>query len=104
MKEVEASSEAIKNSVIGPDEVHLPVSGNHYRNFLDSVKSRQDPIEPVEVGHRTVTICHAGNIAMQLKRKLQGDPERERFVNDDEANQMLRRPYRKPWKISGSES
>lgn len=99
MKEVEASSEAIKNSVIGPDEIHLPVSDDHYRNFLDSVKSRQDPIEPVEVGHRTVSICHAGNIAMQLKRKLQWDPEQELFVNDDQANQMLRRPYREPWQI-----
>lgn len=104
MKEVEASSDAIKNSVIGPDEIHLPVSGNHYRNFLDSVKSRQDPIEPVEVGHRTATICHAGNIAMQLKRKLQWAPEQEMFVNDDEANQMLRRPYRKPWQIAEIES
>jgi len=99
MKEVEASSDAIKNSVIGPDEIHLPVSGDHYRNFLDSVKSRKDPIEPVEVGHRTATICHAGNIAMRLKRKLQWDPEKEIFVNDDEANQMLRRPYREPWQI-----
>ncbi|HQX48748.1 MAG TPA: gfo/Idh/MocA family oxidoreductase, partial [Planctomycetaceae bacterium] len=99
MKEVEASSDAIKNAVIGPDELHLPVSGDHYRNFLDSVKSRQDPIEPVEVGHRTATICHAGNIAMRLKRKLQWDPEKEIFVNDDEANQMLRRPYREPWQI-----
>ncbi len=99
MKEVEASSDAIKNSVIGPDEIHLPVSGDHYRNFLDAVKSRQDPIEPVEVGHRTATICHAGNIAMRLKRKLQWDPEKEMFVNDDQANQMLRRPYREPWQI-----
>lgn len=99
MREVEASSEAIKNSVIGDDEIRLPVSGNHYQNFLDSVKSRQDPIEPVEVGHRTATICHAGNIAMRLKRKLQWDPEQELFVNDDQANQMLRRENRDPWQI-----
>ncbi|MCP4782902.1 MAG: Gfo/Idh/MocA family oxidoreductase [Fuerstiella sp.] len=99
MREVEASSEAIKTTVIGPDEIHLQVSNNHYRNFLDSVKSRKDPIEPVEAGHRTASICHLGNIAMQLKRKLQWDPEKEVFRNDDEANKMLRRPYRKPWQI-----
>jgi len=96
---IEASSEAIKDSVIGADEVHLPVSDNHYRNFLDCVKSRDEPIEPVEVGHRTASICHAGNIAMRLKRKLQWDPKKEVFVNDGQANQMLRRPYRKPWQI-----
>ena len=99
MKEVEASSDAIRNSVIGPDEIHLPVSDNHYRNFLESVKSRKDPIEPVEAGHRTASVCHLGNIAMRLKRKLQWDPNNEVFINDDEANQMLRRPYREPWQI-----
>ncbi len=99
MKEVEASSDAIKNSVIGPDEIHLPISGNHYGNFLESVKSRKDPIEPVEAGHRTASVCHLGNIAMRLKRKLQWDPDKEVFINDDEANQMLRRPNREPWQI-----
>ena len=82
---------------ISPDEIHLPVSNNHYRNFLDSVKSRKDPIEPVEAGHRTASICHLGNIAMRLKRKLQWDPVKELFVDDGEANQMLSRPHRSPW-------
>ncbi len=99
MKEVEASSEAIKNSVIKPNEIHLPISHDHYQNFLQAVKSRKDPIEPVEAGHRTASICHLGNIAMQLKRKLQWDPEKEVFVNDEQANSMLRRAYRKPWQI-----
>ncbi len=99
MKEVEASSEAIKNSVIRPNEIHLPVSHDHYQNFLQAVKSRKDPIEPVEAGHRTASICHLGNIAMRLKRKLKWDPEKEVFVNDEQANSMLRRAYRKPWQI-----
>lgn len=99
MKEIEASSDAIKNSTIGPDEIHLPVSSDHYRNFLESVKSREDPIEPVEAGHRTASVCHLGNIAMRLQRKLRWDPKKEIFVDDQEANQMLRRPYRKPWQI-----
>ncbi|MCH9655382.1 MAG: Gfo/Idh/MocA family oxidoreductase [Planctomycetes bacterium] len=99
MREVEASSDAIKNSVITAEEIHLPVSNNHYQNFIDSVKSRKDPIEPVEAGHSTASICHLGNIAMRLKRKLKWNPEKEQFIGDDEANQMLQRPYRQPWKI-----
>ncbi|TWU38281.1 Gfo/Idh/MocA family protein [Novipirellula artificiosorum] len=96
---IEASSDAILDSVIAESEIQLSISDDHYRNFLDSVKSREEPIEPVEVGHRTVSICHAGNIAMRLKRKLQWDPSNEVFVNDDQANEMLRRPYRDPWKL-----
>ena len=99
MKEVEASSETIKNSIIKPNEIHLPVSNNHYQNFLEAVKSRKDPIEPVEAGHRTASICHLGNIAMRLKRKLQWNPETETFINHEQANQILQRPYRKPWNI-----
>ncbi len=96
---IQASSDAILNSEIGDDEIRLPVSDNHYRNWLDCIKTREEPIEPVEVGHSTVNICHCGNIAMRLKRKVQWNPETETFVNDEEANQMLRRPYRQPWSI-----
>ena len=92
---IEASSEAIKDSVIGPDETRLPVSENHYRDFIDSVKSRQEPIEPVEVGHRTASVCHLWNIAIQrMNKKLEWDPEKERFTNDEAANSMLSRPAR----------
>jgi predicted dehydrogenase len=88
---------SLRDSVIGPDEQRLYVSENHYRNFLDCVKSRQDPIEPVETGHRTSMLCHLGNIAMRLKRKIKFDPQTERIVGDDEAAGMLARPLRAPW-------
>jgi len=48
-----------------------------------------DPIEPVEVGHHTATICHIGNICLQLNRKLLWNAEKELFINDDEANRMM---------------
>jgi predicted dehydrogenase len=109
---VQTSPASLKTSKIGPNEIHLPVSNparqedasrnyipDHVRNFIDCVKSRQDPVEPVEVGHRTATICHLGNIAMKLRRKLQWDPAREQFVNDEEANGMLTRPMRGPWQL-----
>jgi hypothetical protein len=97
---IQASSDSLLESEIGPQETKLPVSDNHYRNFLDAVKSREDPIEPVEVGHSTATVCHLGNIAMRLGRKVKWDPQREVCIDDDEANQMLRRPYRSPWQLS----
>ena len=70
------------------------------RNFIDSVKSRRDPIEPVEVGHRTSSICHLANIAMRLQRKLRWDSVKEEIVGDDEANRMLDRPMRAPWRLA----
>lgn len=106
-----ASSEAIRNSVIGPNEIHLPkgnparkehvrkdVDEDHVRNFLDAVKSRKDPIEPVETGHSTATLCILGNMAQILKRKFTWDPAAERSP-DEEVNRMLARPMREPWKL-----
>jgi hypothetical protein len=63
------------------------------------VFSRQEPIAPCEVAHRSITIAHLGNIAMMLGRDLKWNPRREKFVDDPEANKMLSRPYREPWKL-----
>ncbi|MHC4565130.1 MAG: gfo/Idh/MocA family oxidoreductase, partial [Planctomycetota bacterium] len=93
------SPDSLKTSVIGPNEIHLYKSDNHHRNFLDCVKTHQDTAAPVEVGHRSVSVCHLGNIAMALKRRLQWDPKGERFVNDDAANRMLARAMRSPWHL-----
>ena len=93
--------ESLKTSVIGPHEVHLTQSHDHFRNFLDCVKSRREPAAPVEVGHRSASVCHLGDIAVRLgKHKvLQWDPVAERFTNDDEANAMLTAPLRGPWQL-----
>ncbi len=91
--------ESLKDSKIAPDEIHLPKGASPIRNFLDCIKTRQEPIEPVEIGHRTASLCHLGNIAIQLMRKLQWDPEKEQFVGDDEANAMLSRPMRALWQL-----
>ena len=94
---IESSIPGLATAKIGPDELHLPVSENHYRNFLDCVKSRQDPVEPVETGHRTASLCHLGNIAMNLHRKIRWDPKQEEILGDAEAAKMLGRPMRAPW-------
>jgi len=97
---LEASRPAILDSAIGPNDVHLyTCPGGEQRNFLDCVKSRQACYFPPEIGQRCFTIAHIGNIAMRLGRKLRWNPEEERFVNDDEANRMLRRTARSPWDL-----
>jgi myo-inositol 2-dehydrogenase / D-chiro-inositol 1-dehydrogenase len=73
----------------------------HVRNFLDCVKSRQHPNADVEEGHRSAVMCHLGNIATRLGRSLTWDAKNERVVNDDEANKLLTKPYRKPWTLDG---
>ena len=96
---LKTSPESLADSTIRPNEIHLYKSSNHYRNFIDCVKTRREPIAPVEVGHRSATICNAANIAMMLKRKLQWDPDKEQFINDEQANRMLSRPMRAPWRL-----
>jgi predicted dehydrogenase len=77
----------------------LYVSKNHHQNFLDCIKSRKLPICDVEIGHRSATVCHLGNIAARLGRKVEWDAATEQIRNDDEAAQMLSRPYRSPWTL-----
>jgi len=69
--------------------IKLYKSNNHYKDFLDCVRSRKRPICDVEVGCRTVTVCHLGNLAYWNKRALKWDPKQERFEGDAEANQWL---------------
>jgi len=97
---VEASSPEILNSVIGPDEIHLFTCPQaEHRNFLDCVKTRRDPYFPAEFGHRVASICHIGNIAMTLGRKLKWDPVAEVFPSEPEANRYLARAMRAPWHL-----
>lgn len=82
-----------------PDSAErLYVSDNHHANFLDCVRSRKLPICDVEIGHRSATACHLGNLAVRLKRKIRWDAMTEQIVDDAEAAAMLSRPYREPWK------
>ena len=92
-----ASSQDIYYSNIGEHEVHLYKSDDHYRNFIDCVLSRKETAAPVEVAHRSITIGHLGNIAMQLKQDLDWDPAKEQFVDHNKANKMLSREMRSPW-------
>lgn len=79
----------IASEKIGPGEKRLRVSNNHMNDFLHSIRRKNDPICPVEVGHRSNTICILTHIAMKLGRKLRWDPVAEGFPEDFEANALL---------------
>ncbi len=100
-KALTASDPAIITSVIGENEIQLYRSEEHHGNWLDCIKSRKQPIAPVEAGHRSCSACLVHHIVMKLKRKVYWDPLNERFINDDEANSMLNRPHRFPYEVKG---
>ena len=81
-----------------------PVSTNHTRNFLDSVKSRQPTITPVETAHHSAIPGHLGLISMLVGRKLKWDAQKEIIVGDPEASKLLGRPYRMPWNLRATPS
>ena len=81
------------------DEIKLYESDNHYQNWLDCIKSRQQPICTAEIGHRTATVCFLANIGYELNRPLFWNPEKEEFVNDSEANKLRSGYLRKPWSL-----
>jgi predicted dehydrogenase len=74
-------------------------TGNLVRNFLDCIKSRQTPLCSIEDGHRSTSFAHLANIALEVKERLQWDPEKEIFTNNKAANKLLHYEYRKPWKL-----
>ncbi len=71
----------------------------HTHTWLKCLRTRERPTCDVEVGHRTATVAHMGNIARWLGRKLRWDPAKETFLGDTEANAMLRRSMRAPWHL-----
>jgi predicted dehydrogenase len=96
---IDAHPRSLLTSVISPNEIHLYKSNDHKGNFFDCVRSRAETVAPVEIGHRSTTVCILGFIAMLLGRKLKWDPGRERFINDAEADRMLARAMRSPWSL-----
>jgi predicted dehydrogenase len=96
---LKASKESLLSEKIGDDEVHLGRSPGHHRNFLDCVKSREDPFAPVEAGYHTAAICHLNNIAMLTGGKLEWDPAGETVKGNADAQRLLAPTMRPPWKL-----
>jgi predicted dehydrogenase len=96
---IEASDPALLKQELPAGAERLYVSNNHMGNFFDCVKSRKQAICEPEIGHRSVSVCHLGVIAIRLGRKLNWDPAKEQFTDDNEANGYRAREMRKPWSL-----
>lgn len=93
---------SLAKDTIKPHEIHLhrcPPGGHERGDFLGAMRTRIRPGADVEIGHRTVTVCHLGGIAYRLRRPLHWDPVREEFPGDAVANRMLGRSMREPWRL-----
>jgi predicted dehydrogenase len=95
---ITASDQKLLDEPLSGNAQRLEVSNNHMANFFDCLATRKRPICDVEVGHRSVTVCHLGVIALRSGMKLKWDPKEEHF-QDEEANKWLSREMRAPWKI-----
>jgi predicted dehydrogenase len=96
---LEARPDSLLREEIGPGEIYLGRSVSHHQNFIDAVKARRQPFASAEVGHRTATICHLVNIAMMTGKRIIWDPVAERITNDAEANRLVEKPMRSPWRL-----
>ncbi|MBI5384104.1 MAG: Gfo/Idh/MocA family oxidoreductase [Verrucomicrobia bacterium] len=90
-----------------PEEIAIDIlkkrprgyNGSHIADWLRCIKSRKNPTGDAEIGHRSSTVCHLGNIARWTGRKLKWDPAKEIFPDDQDANAHLDRARRKPWEL-----
>ncbi len=90
--------ESLARQVIGPNDVRLYRSAGHTADWIKCIHTRGRPIADVEIGHRSATVCHLGNIALWLGRPVGWDPADERIVGDAAAARRLDRPRRAPWR------
>jgi predicted dehydrogenase len=91
----------LRTQKIEDGEIHLYNSKDHTDNFLDCVYHGKPVVAPAEAAHRTISISHLGNIALRLGRtSVKWDPKAEKFVNDTEADGLLKTEYRKPWTLA----
>ena len=95
---ITASDQKLIDEPLPADAKRLYVSNNHMGNFFECMQTGKPTICPAEVGFRSVTVCHIGVIALRTGKKLGWDPVKEVF-DDAEANTMLSRPMRAPWKL-----
>ena len=90
----DASDPKILFSKIGDNEIKLYHSPEMHKNWLDCIRSRKEPVAPVEVGHRSCSACLLNSIAMKVPGKLRWNPKMEKFIGNAQANLMLSRPQR----------
>jgi hypothetical protein len=85
------------NKIVADYRARTGRRGDHMRDFLDCIKSRRKPATDAVAVHRSMSTVHIGNICMWLKRDMKWNPEKEEFINDEEANRLRSRAQREPW-------
>jgi predicted dehydrogenase len=77
-----------------------PIRAAHARNLLDCMKSRQQPVENLDIGHHVTAVAHLGNLALRSKSRIEWDGAAQRVVNNEAASRLVQRAYRAPWKLA----
>ena len=96
-KALDASDPKLLQTVFGENELRFTRSSSHHGNWLDAIQGKAALLSPVEIGHRSCSVCLISHVAMKLGRKLEWNSATEEFVNDPEANTYLSRTQRRPW-------
>ncbi len=71
----------------------------HMQNWIDCIRTREKPVADVEIGHRSIAICHLANITRWIGERLKWDPVKEEFIGNDAANKFINRPRRKGFEL-----
>jgi predicted dehydrogenase len=96
---IAASDPAILEEKIGDNEIKLYKSDNHQKNFIECVRSRKEPIAPIEPAFRAISVGLLGEIAMTTGQRIKWDPVKEEIIGNANASRLLKRPYRTPWTV-----
>ena len=94
---ISSRPDTILKEPLGENARHVMASDNHHANWLSAIRDGKETICPAEIGHRSASICHLGNIGYRLARKLKWDPAKEDFVGDADASKELSREPRGEW-------
>lgn len=97
---MECTKEEILKEPLNKEDPSIIVADNHKKNWLEAIRGNKKTLCPAEVGHRSASICHLGNIGYRVGKPLEWDPVKETFTNNQEANKFLFREYRAPWKLA----
>jgi len=96
---IDAHPKTLLTARIKPGEIHLLQADNHYRNFIDAVKTRRPPASPIGSAVQSDFVSHLCDIAVRTGRKIQWDQASEQIVGDPAASRMAIRPMRSPWSL-----
>ena len=91
---------SLAGSTIGPNEIHLQQSDSHQLSWIDCVRTRKDPVSPVETGMRSDCVSHLADICIRTGRKIRWDPVKQTIAGDEAARKLMSRRMRKPWGLS----